>query len=281
MSRSNSGANISTNCRRWQSTRITRPERYFLVAATGDEVLDWREMVAHYPAHGSVINGSDHGISDFERVSWMKCWRSAVSIPEQLPVMARSVAHAHWVAHVNGVNPSSADARLADRSRLADGELMARSSRISACSRLRQKRGDCAWQTSSGDRSNCRVVVGCGSVKCCCNAMAYRSCSRIPSCRWMRPHRTGRFSAPLGERSLGTTLFGDPQVMRGRIAICAPALATSAGATRVCSVLGVARRMARCYARRCLFRRKNGLLLVTEVFLPALPTSACGANLEK
>ncbi|HEV2611543.1 MAG TPA: YqiA/YcfP family alpha/beta fold hydrolase [Noviherbaspirillum sp.] len=48
--------------------KITSPERYFLVAATGDEVLDWREMVAHYPgAKQKVIEGSDHGISDFER----------------------------------------------------------------------------------------------------------------------------------------------------------------------------------------------------------------------
>ena len=47
--------------------RITRPERYFLVAATGDEVLDWREMVAHYPgARQRVIEGSDHGLSAFE-----------------------------------------------------------------------------------------------------------------------------------------------------------------------------------------------------------------------
>lgn len=47
-------------------TRITAPHRYFLVAATGDEVLDWREMVAHYPgARQCVIEGSDHGISDF------------------------------------------------------------------------------------------------------------------------------------------------------------------------------------------------------------------------
>lgn len=47
---------------------ITSPGRYFLVAATGDEVLDWREMVAHYPgAKQKVIDGSDHGISDFER----------------------------------------------------------------------------------------------------------------------------------------------------------------------------------------------------------------------
>ncbi len=45
---------------------ITQPERYFLIAATGDEVLDWREMVAHYPnARQRVIEGSDHGLSDF------------------------------------------------------------------------------------------------------------------------------------------------------------------------------------------------------------------------
>lgn len=47
---------------------ISRPERYFLIAATGDEVLDWQEMVAHYPgARHRVINGSDHGLSDFAR----------------------------------------------------------------------------------------------------------------------------------------------------------------------------------------------------------------------
>jgi predicted esterase YcpF (UPF0227 family) len=46
--------------------RITRPERYFLIAATGDEVLDYRDMVAHYPgARQHVIEGSDHAISEF------------------------------------------------------------------------------------------------------------------------------------------------------------------------------------------------------------------------
>ncbi|WP_211444828.1 YqiA/YcfP family alpha/beta fold hydrolase [Collimonas humicola] len=45
---------------------ISKPERYFLIAATGDEVLDWREMVGHYPqARQIVIQGSDHGISEF------------------------------------------------------------------------------------------------------------------------------------------------------------------------------------------------------------------------
>lgn len=45
---------------------ITKPERYYLIAATGDEVLDYREMVAHYPgAKQLVIPGSDHAISEF------------------------------------------------------------------------------------------------------------------------------------------------------------------------------------------------------------------------
>jgi predicted esterase YcpF (UPF0227 family) len=46
--------------------RISRPERYFLVAATGDEVLDWRDMAAHYAqARQLIVQGSDHGLSDF------------------------------------------------------------------------------------------------------------------------------------------------------------------------------------------------------------------------
>ena len=51
---------------RFHVEAISRPTRYFLVAATGDELLDWREMVAGYPgARHKVIAGSDHGLSDF------------------------------------------------------------------------------------------------------------------------------------------------------------------------------------------------------------------------
>lgn len=46
---------------------ITRPERYLLIAATGDELLDWREMANHYAdADQEIISGSDHGLSDFK-----------------------------------------------------------------------------------------------------------------------------------------------------------------------------------------------------------------------
>lgn len=47
---------------------ITRPERYYLLAATGDEVLDYREMLARYRgAPTTLIEGSNHGIADFAR----------------------------------------------------------------------------------------------------------------------------------------------------------------------------------------------------------------------
>jgi chorismate--pyruvate lyase len=81
------------------------------------------------------------------------------------------------------------------------------------------------------------------------------------------------FSA-LGERSLGSTLFYDPLVQRGplefaRIRAGHPltrrALAALGGT-------GPAMFPAETYfhARRCVYRRHQGLLLVTEVFLPTV-----------
>lgn len=50
-----------------QVKKITNPERYMLFAARDDALLDWRMMVEHYEgANQTVIDGSDHGLSDFE-----------------------------------------------------------------------------------------------------------------------------------------------------------------------------------------------------------------------
>lgn len=50
-----------------QVRKITMPKRYMLIAAKGDALLDWRMMVKHYEgASQLVIDGSDHGLSDFE-----------------------------------------------------------------------------------------------------------------------------------------------------------------------------------------------------------------------
>jgi chorismate--pyruvate lyase len=74
----------------------------------------------------------------------------------------------------------------------------------------------------------------------------------------------------LGERSLGSTLFYDPLVARGalefaRIRAGHPLMQRARAA--------LAREMGDdtvLYARRCLYRRHRGTLLVTEVFLPAV-----------
>ena len=47
--------------------RLTHPLRYYALIAKGDELLDWREMLARYAGcDGEVLEGSDHGLTDFE-----------------------------------------------------------------------------------------------------------------------------------------------------------------------------------------------------------------------
>jgi len=49
-----------------QAGPVTQPDRYYLLAATGDEVLDYREMLARFAGvRTRLIEGSDHGISEF------------------------------------------------------------------------------------------------------------------------------------------------------------------------------------------------------------------------
>jgi predicted esterase YcpF (UPF0227 family) len=46
---------------------ISRPERYFLLAATGDTLIDYRTMTSKYAgARRRVITGSNHELSDFD-----------------------------------------------------------------------------------------------------------------------------------------------------------------------------------------------------------------------
>jgi chorismate--pyruvate lyase len=74
----------------------------------------------------------------------------------------------------------------------------------------------------------------------------------------------------LGERSLGTTLFGDPMVRRGVLEF-ARLREGHPLAQRARAALGAyAPPDQILYARRCLYQRRQGTLLVTEVFLPSV-----------
>ncbi len=46
---------------------LTEPTRFFAMIAKGDEVLDWREMIARYAgARQRVLAHGDHALSDFD-----------------------------------------------------------------------------------------------------------------------------------------------------------------------------------------------------------------------
>lgn len=50
------------------ATALDDPSHILNMVAKGDEVLSWQEMVARYPsATLHLIEGSDHGLSDFEQ----------------------------------------------------------------------------------------------------------------------------------------------------------------------------------------------------------------------
>jgi chorismate--pyruvate lyase len=176
---------------------------------------------------------------------------------------------AKWQAHVNAVR---APAPLRDWL-TTPGSLTARlvaHSRSFRLQRLHQHRGQCladearalalprrqrVWEREVLLRCDERAVVFAHTV-----APAANSASDWPLFR------------TLGERSLGTTLFCDPLVRRGQLEFArlraGHPLARRARAALGADQASAAAAGTHLYARRCVYRRHQGLLLVTEVFLP-------------
>jgi chorismate--pyruvate lyase len=81
------------------------------------------------------------------------------------------------------------------------------------------------------------------------------------------------FFKALGSRSLGSALFRDPAITRGALQH-ARLSARHPLAQRALAALSSgelpSNQPAMLHARRCLYRRRRGLLLVTELFLPAI-----------
>lgn len=179
----------------------------------------------------------------------------------------QSLRLAKWHRNVNAVG---ADAAMRDWL-ATDGSLTARlvaASETFRVRRLHQKLALCAVEEAAPIALPRRVRVRERDVLLCCDGVpVVYGHTVVPlsatAADWPL------FSA-LGERSLGTTLFYDPQVRRGplefaRLTGSHPLLArVRAGLAEVDLNDHVF------HARRCVYRRHQGLLMVTEVFLPAV-----------
>jgi chorismate lyase len=181
-------------------------------------------------------------------------------------VSARSVAHARWVAHANGVNPP-AELRhwLIDRTSLT--VKLIRHSREFRVQRLRQSRGMSLPDEYAAVNLPRRLRVREREVLLRCDEQP------VVYAHTVVPLTANASDWPffntLGDRSLGTTLFGDPAVRRGALHF-ARLHPEHPLVRRACAAVGMDTPVRPLHARRCLFQRKSGLLLVTEVFLPAI-----------
>lgn len=184
----------------------------------------------------------------------------------------------HWGAHVNGVNPSPAlRVWLTDRASLT-AKLVARCERFRV-QRLAQRRAVCLFDECA--------AIGLPQPRKVFEREVLLQCDGRPMvfAHTIVPLDATATQWPLfrslGERSLGTTLFGDPIVMRGvleyaRLHAGHPLVRRASAAIDVASqgaTEGAAGLLsAPLFARRCLYRRKGGVLLVTELFLPSIAT---------
>lgn len=177
-----------------------------------------------------------------------------------------AVGHARWFAHVNGVNPTQEMRGWLTDTVSLTLKLMAHSEQFRV-RRLRQKRALCLSDEFAAvdlPRRSCvqeREVL----LQCDGRPVVYAH-TIVPltatTSDWP-------FFGTLGERSLGTTLFGDPRVERGNMEY-ARLRAQHPLARRAGAALGDMRIDVPLFARRCLYRRKSGVLLVTELFLPTI-----------
>ncbi len=174
--------------------------------------------------------------------------------------------HAAWHAHVNGVNPPAWMRHwLTDRISLTV-KLAAHCSQFRV-QRLHQQRAMALADEFRALGLARRIGVQEREVLLRCDgAPAVFAHTVVPQ---SASATDWPFFGNLGERSLGFTLFCDPQVARGALqyARLQPGHPLLQRAAAAIGATGFSRPLL---ARRCLFQRRRGTLLVTEVFLPAL-----------
>jgi len=180
--------------------------------------------------------------------------------------MAHSGSQAHWLAHVNGVNPTRRmRGWLLDTASLTL-KLSARCTQFRV-RRLHQGRALCLADETAAAHLPRRCCVQEREVLLQCDGRSMVYAHTIVPLQ--ASASDWPFFGTLGERSLGTTLFGDPRVTRGALQFARlprrhPLILRARAALEPDSI------HHSLLARRCQYRRRNGILLVTELFLPAI-----------
>lgn len=176
------------------------------------------------------------------------------------------IAHARWHSHVNGVNPS----RQMRHWLIDDGsltlKLIARCDQFRVC-RLRQAPALCLADELVPVQLRRRIRVQEREVLLQCDGRPVVYAHTIVPLR--ATAADWPFFGALGERSLGFTLFHDPRVVRGALQF-ARLRPNHPLVRRAQTALGGGEIRSTLLARRCLYRRRRGMLLVTELFLPAI-----------
>jgi chorismate--pyruvate lyase len=174
--------------------------------------------------------------------------------------------YAHWFNHVNAVN-----AARPMKDWLSDAGSMTKKLKAhSADFRVRhvtQTMGGCGWEESQalGVALRTRVMQREVILLCDNQPVIYGHTSVLSDA--MR--RDWPFMAALGNIPLGEKLFTDQRIRRqplqyARLHDSHPLM------QRAASVLGLQQMPSALFARRSIFCRKDGAMLVTEIFLPAI-----------
>ena len=180
---------------------------------------------------------------------------------------------AHWSPHVSAVNaPPALRAWLT-----APGSLTARliaHSHEFRVRRIRQARGLIFPDEQGALGLSRRVLVQQRNVVLTCDA------TPVVFAHTSVPLSATATDWPLfgslGERSLGSTLFGDPLVQRGTLEF-ARLSSRHPMVQRLEQTLG-RQSTSTLFARRCIYRRRQGVLLVSEIFLPNIVALALQSN---
>ena len=180
--------------------------------------------------------------------------------------MAKTYGHAHWFDHPNALQPSPQQrAWLTDRGSMTF-RLQARSD-LFEVQRLRQRPTlvPADEYAALGVARRSRVTERDVILHCDGQPVIFgHTVVPVATNAGVWP-----FFRRLGSRPLGSSLFIDPLVTRGPFQF-ARLHDEHPLARRICQALGMRHLIQPLHARRSLFWRKGGVMLVTDIFLPAI-----------